>query len=45
VNWISLWNAAATVRYLKKSVTAEAFGNDGTYKVLAATTALNLNDA
>lgn len=45
VSWISLWNSAGTVRYLKKDVTDEAFGADGTYTVLAASTELNLNDA
>jgi len=45
VSWISLWNTAGTVRYLKKSVTSEAFGAQGTYPVLAASTSLDLNDA
>lgn len=45
VSWISLWNTAGTVRYLKKSVTSEAFGAQGTYTVLAASTKLDLNDA
>lgn len=42
VSWISLWNTAGTVRYLKKSVTAEAFGNAGTYTLDDAD--LDLND-
>lgn len=45
VSWISLWNSAGTVRYLKKDVTDEVFGAQGTYTVLAASTSLNLNDA
>jgi hypothetical protein len=45
VNWISGWNTAGTVRYFKKSVTAEAFGAQGTYTVLAAGSEINFNDA
>jgi hypothetical protein len=45
VSWLSLWNTAGTVRYLKKDVTDEAFGAQGTYTVLAASGALDLNDA
>jgi hypothetical protein len=45
VTWSSLWNTAGTVRYLKKAVTSEAFGVQGTYTVVAASTTLDLNDA
>jgi len=45
VTYLSLWNAAGTVRYLKKSVTAEAFGSQGTYTVKGTTSKLDLNDA
>jgi hypothetical protein len=45
VSWLSLWNAAGTVRYLKKDVTNEAFGAQGTYTVLASGSQLDLNDA
>lgn len=45
VSWISLWNTAGTVRYLKKDVTDEVFGAQGTYTVVAASTTLDLNDA
>jgi hypothetical protein len=45
VSWLSLWNSAGTVRYLKKDVTDEAFGAQGTYTVLAASGQLDLNDA
>ena len=45
VSWLSLWNTAGTVRYLKKNVTDEAFGAQGTYTVLAAGSAIDLNDA
>ena len=45
VTYISVWNSAGTSRYLKKSVTSEAFGADGTYIVDSATTTLDLNDA
>lgn len=45
VSWLSLWNSAGTVRYLKKDVTDEAFGAQGTYTVLASGGALDLNDA
>jgi hypothetical protein len=45
VSWISLWNVAGTVRYLKKDVTNEVFGAQGTYTVVAASTTLDLNDA
>jgi hypothetical protein len=42
VSWISLWNTAGTVRYLKKDVTDEVFGSAGTYTVTDAD--LDLND-
>jgi hypothetical protein len=45
ITYISVWNSAGTSRYLKKSVTSEAFGADGTYTVLASGTTLDLNDA
>lgn len=45
ITYISLWNTAGTYRYLKKAVTSEAFGSDGTYTVLGTTTTLDLNDA
>lgn len=45
VTYISCWNTAGTVRYFKKSVTSEAFGAQGTYTVLAASTSIDLNDA
>jgi hypothetical protein len=45
VSWLSLWNSAGTVRYLKKDVTDEAFGAQGTYTVLASGGSLDLNDA
>jgi len=45
VAWISLWNTAGTVRYLKKDVTDEVFGAQGTYTVKGTTTTLDLNDA
>lgn len=45
VSWISFWNTAGTVRYLKKDVTDEAFGGAGTYRLLGTTTTLDLNDA
>ena len=45
VTYVSLWNTAGTVRYLKKAVTSEAFGAQGTYTVTAASTTLDLNDA
>ena len=45
ITYISIWNTAGTTRYLKKSVTSEAFGADGTYTVLASGTTLDLNDA
>jgi hypothetical protein len=44
VSWLSLWNTAGTVRYLKKNVTDEAFGAQGTYTVLASGSTLDLND-
>jgi hypothetical protein len=37
VSFMSLWNAAATVRYWKRDVTDEAFGAAGTYTVTALT--------
>ena len=45
VSWVSGWNSAGSVRYFKKDVTDEAFGAQGTYTVLAASTKLDLNDA
>lgn len=45
MSWISLWNTAGTVRYLKKDVTDEVFGAQGTYTVLGTTSSLDLNDA
>jgi hypothetical protein len=45
VSWISLWNTAGTVRYLKKDVTDEVFGAQGTYTIKGTTTTLDLNDA
>ena len=45
ITYISLWNSAGTSRYLKKAVTSEAFGSDGTYTVLGTSTTLDLNDA
>jgi hypothetical protein len=45
VAWISYWNSAGTVRYLKKDVTDEAFGGAGTYRLNGTTTKLDLNDA
>ena len=45
VAYISLWNTAGTVRYLKKAVTNEAFGAQGTYTIKGTTTTLDLNDA
>lgn len=45
VAWLSYWNAAGTVRYLKKQVTSEAFGGAGTYRLNGTTTKLDLNDA
>ena len=45
VAWLSLWNTAGTVRYLKKDVTDEVFGAQGTYVIKGTTTTLDLNDA
>jgi hypothetical protein len=45
VTYVSLWNTAGTVRYLKKSVTSEAFGAQGTYTVKGTTSTLDLNSA
>lgn len=45
VSWLSLWNTAGTVRYLKKDVADEVFGAQGTYTVKGTTTTLDLNDA
>ncbi len=45
VTYLSLWNSAGTVRYLKKSVTSEAFGAQGTYTVKGTTSKLDLNVA
>lgn len=43
VSWVSFWNTAGTVRYLKKDVTDEAFGAQGTYTL--TDTDFDLNDA
>jgi hypothetical protein len=43
VSWVSYWNAAGTVRYLKKNVTDEVFGAQGTYTL--TDTDFDLNDA
>ena len=45
VAWVSLWNSAGTVRYLKKDVTDEVFGAQGTYTIKGTTSTLDLNDA
>jgi hypothetical protein len=45
VTWVSLWNTAGTVRYLKKSVTSEVFAAQGTYTIKGTTSTLDLNDA
>lgn len=45
VSWVSLWNSAGTVRYLKKDVTDEVFGAQGTYTIKGTTSTLDLNDA
>jgi hypothetical protein len=45
VAWVSYWNTAGTVRYLKKDVTDEVFAAQGTYTLLAAGSSLDLNDA
>lgn len=45
VSWVSLWNSAGTVRYLKKDVTDEVFGAQGTYTIKGTTSKLDLNDA
>jgi len=45
VTYVSLWNTAGTVRYLKKSVTSEAFGAQGTYTIKGTTSTLDLNSA
>ena len=45
VTYVSLWNTEGTVRYLKKAVTSEAFGAQGTYTVKGTTSTLDLNDA
>jgi hypothetical protein len=45
VTYVSLWNTAGTVRYLKKAVTSEAFGAQGTYTIKGTTSTLDLNDA
>ena len=45
VTYVSLWNTGGTVRYLKKLVTSEAFGAQGTYTIKGTTTTLDLNDA
>jgi hypothetical protein len=45
VSYVSLWNTAGTVRYLKKDVTDEVFGAQGTYTIKGTTSTLDLNDA
>lgn len=45
VAFLSLWNTAGTVRYLKKAVTSEVFGAQGTYTIKGTTSTLDLNDA
>jgi hypothetical protein len=40
---VSFWNTAGTVRYLKKDVTDEVFGAQGTYTL--TDTDFDLNDA
>jgi hypothetical protein len=45
VAWVSLWNTAGTVRYLKKQVTSEVFAAQGTYTIKGTTSTLDLNDA
>lgn len=42
VSWVSFWNVAGTVRYLKKDVTDEVFGAQGTYQL--TDTDFDLND-
>jgi hypothetical protein len=42
VSYISYWNTAGTVRYLKKAITPEAFGAQGTLTISGATLDLNL---
>lgn len=36
VSWVSMWNTAGTVRYVKKQVTSEVFGAQGTYTITDA---------
>lgn len=43
VTWISGWNTAGTNRYFKKQVTSEAFGAQGTYTVVAASSSIDLS--
>jgi hypothetical protein len=43
VAYVSFWNTAGTVRYLKKAVTNETFGGQGTYQL--TDTDFDLNDA
>lgn len=45
VTWASFWNTAGTVRYGKKAVTSEAFGNAGTYTLVDADLDLNNDPA
>jgi hypothetical protein len=45
VAWVSLWNSAGTVRYLKKDVTDEVFAAQGTYTIKGTTSTLDINDA
>jgi len=43
VSWVSFWNTAGTVRYVKKDVTDEVFAAQGTYTL--TDTDFDLNDA
>jgi hypothetical protein len=43
VAWVSFWNTAGTVRYLKKQVTSEVFAAQGTYQLTDID--FDLNDA
>ena len=41
VAWASFWNTAGTKRYVKKDITNEVFGADGTYTLTDADFDLN----
>ncbi|MFZ0324743.1 MAG: hypothetical protein WAN48_11500 [Actinomycetes bacterium] len=43
VAWVSYWNAAGSIRYLKKDVSDDVFSSAGTYTITDAD--LDLNDA